>query len=130
MVAVRLSPDGSRIAIVVSGAKASSAQLYVGSIVRGSGQVRIDQMPPVSPEGVVVRDVAWLDSNKLFAIGKIAATGDPRVFTTGVDGSEWTNSDHRQPVARAGQRHHDRPGLGRVGVVGRVRVEAATAPSG
>jgi hypothetical protein len=91
VVAVRISPEGSRIAIVVSGAKASSAQLYVGSIVRGSGQVRVDAMQPVSPEGVVVRDVAWLDSNKLYAIGRIAATGEPRVFTTGVDGTEWTN---------------------------------------
>jgi hypothetical protein len=91
VVAVRLSPDGSRIAIVVSGAKASSAQLYVGSIVRGSGQVRVDAMQPVSPEGVVVRDVAWLDSTKLFAIGAVAATLEPRTFETGVDGTEWTS---------------------------------------
>ncbi|MFN2560967.1 MAG: LpqB family beta-propeller domain-containing protein [Jatrophihabitans sp.] len=91
VVAVRISPDGSRIAIVVSGAKASTAQLYVGSIVRGSGQVRVDAMQPVSPEGVVVRDVAWLDSSKLFAIGAIAATNEPRTFETGVDGTEWTN---------------------------------------
>lgn len=92
VMAVRISPEGSRIAIVVSGAKASSAQLYVGAIVRGSGQVRIDAMQPVSPEGVAVRDVAWLDSNKLYAIGTIAQSGEPRIFTTGVDGTEWTNS--------------------------------------
>lgn len=92
ILAVRLSPDGSRIAIVVSGAKASSAQLYVGSVVRGSDQVRVDAPQPVSPEGVVVKDVAWLDSFKLFAIGSIAATDEPRTFTTGVDGTEWTNT--------------------------------------
>jgi hypothetical protein len=91
VVAVRLSPEGSRIAIVVSGAKASSAQLYVGSIVRGAGQVRVDALQPVSPEGVVVRDVAWLDSFKLFAIGFLSAGHDPRTFETGVDGTEWTN---------------------------------------
>ena len=91
MVAARLSPEGSRIAVVVSGAKASSAQLDVGSIVRASGQVRVDQLLPVSPEGVVVRDVAWLDSFKLFAIGTLSATNEPRTFETGVDGTEWTN---------------------------------------
>jgi hypothetical protein len=91
VVAVRLSPDGSRIAIVVSGANASSAQLYVGSIVRGAGQVRVDTLEPISPEGVVVKDVAWLDSLKLYAIGSLAVSREPRTFETGVDGTEWTN---------------------------------------
>lgn len=91
VVALRLSPEGSRIALVVSGATAQSAQLYVGSIVRGNGQVRVDTLEPISPKGVVVGDVAWLDSQKLFAIGSFAATGEPRIFETGVDGTEWTN---------------------------------------
>jgi hypothetical protein len=91
VVAVRISPEGSRIAMVVSGVKASSAQLYVGSIVRGPGQVRVDTLETISPEGVVVKDVAWLDSLKLFAIGSIESTGDPRTFESGVDGTEWTN---------------------------------------
>jgi hypothetical protein len=92
VLAVRLSPDGSRIAMVVAGASASSAQLYIGSIVRGTGQVRVDTMEPISPEQVVVRDVAWLDSQRLFAIGSISGSNDARTFETGVDGTEWTNS--------------------------------------
>jgi hypothetical protein len=92
VVAVRLSPDGSRIAIVVSGAKPSSKQLYVGTIVRGAGVVRVDTtLSPISPDGVVVTDVGWLDSLKLFAIGWLSPSGDARTFTTGVDGTEWTN---------------------------------------
>ncbi len=77
---------------MVSGAKPSSAQLYVGAIVRGSGQVRVDTtLSPISPDGVVVTDVGWLDSLKLFAIGWLSPSGDARTFTTGVDGTEWTN---------------------------------------
>jgi hypothetical protein len=53
--------------------------------------VRIDTLAPISPEGVVVQDVAWLDSLKLFAIGSLSASGEPRTFESGVDGTEWTN---------------------------------------
>lgn len=91
VLAVRLSPEGVRIAIVVSGA-AGAAQLYVGSIVRGAGQVHLDGLEPISPGGVAVRDVAWLDSSKLFAIGYLVGSQDAKTFETGVDGTEWTNA--------------------------------------
>jgi antitoxin (DNA-binding transcriptional repressor) of toxin-antitoxin stability system len=91
VVAVRLSPEGSRIAIVVSGA-GDTKQLYVGSIVRGAGPVRVDSLDPISPEGVVVNDVAWVDSFKLFGIGYLLGSQDSKTFETGVDGTDWTNS--------------------------------------
>jgi hypothetical protein len=91
IVALRMSPEGSRIAIVVSGANGSK-QLYVGSVVRGAGPVRVDTLDPISPEGVAVTDVAWLDSLKLFAIGYLLGSQDARTFVTGVDGTEWSNS--------------------------------------
>lgn len=91
IVAVRLSPEGSRVAIVVSGA-AGSKQLYIGSIVRGGGQVRVGTLDAISPKGVVVNDVAWLDSFKLFAIGYLAKSLDSRTFEVGVDGTDWTSS--------------------------------------
>jgi hypothetical protein len=90
VIALRLSPEGSRVAIVVSGA-AGSAQLYVGSIVRGAGPVRIGAVEQISPNGVVVKDVAWLDSVRLFAIGYFAGSQDARTFESGIDGTEWTN---------------------------------------
>ena len=89
--ALRFSPDGSRIAIAIAGASGAS-QLFVGAVVRGAGQVHIDGLQPISPVGVVVTDVAWLDSVKLFAIGYLAASQDTRSFETGVDGTDWTNS--------------------------------------
>jgi len=91
VIALRLSPEGGRIAIVVSGAD-GSAQLYVGSIVRGAGRVRLDGLEPISPDGVYVKDVAWLDAAKLFAIGFLTGSQDSRTFEAGVDGTEWTNA--------------------------------------
>lgn len=91
ILALRLSPEGSRIAIVVAGARAASSQLFVGAIVRGAGQVRVDTLDLISPKAVEVTDVAWLDALKLFAIGSFSDTHEAKTFETGVDGSEWTN---------------------------------------
>jgi hypothetical protein len=86
-----MSPEGSRVAIVVAGA-GGAGQLYIGSIVRGAGAVRIDpQWEPISPAGVALVDVAWLDSVRLFAIGYLSGAPDWRTFETGVDGTEWTS---------------------------------------
>jgi hypothetical protein len=92
IVALRLSPDGSRIALVVSGASPGSAQVYVGSVVRGAGQVYVSALTPISPEGAVITDVGWNSPLKLFAIGYLAGSHDARIFSMGVDGSAWTAS--------------------------------------
>lgn len=89
IVALRLSPEGSRIAVVIAGAKGAQ-QLFVGSVVRTAGQVRIDGLQSVSPEGVVINDLAWIGGLKIFAIGYDAATKDARIYETNVDGSFWT----------------------------------------
>ena len=91
IVALRFSPEGSRIAIVIAGANGGT-QLYVGAVVRGAGQVSIGVLEPISPSGVVVTDVAWLEPFRLFAIGYLAGSGDSRTFETGADGTDWTNS--------------------------------------
>lgn len=88
IVALRLSPEGSRIAMVLASSTAAQ-QLFVGAIVRGAGQVRVDTLVPVSPEGTVITDVAWLEPLKLFAIGYDSVSQDAHVYETGVDGSEW-----------------------------------------
>lgn len=96
IVALRFSPEGSRIAIVIAAASGAT-QLYVGAVVRGAGQVRVDLHEPISPVGVVIDDVAWLDAFKLFAIGSLAG-GDPRMFETGADGTDWTNATVNLPA--------------------------------
>ena len=88
--AVRISPDGGRIALVLS--TIESSQLYVGTIVRNSNQVSVDNLEPISPQGIDVTDVAWNDQLKLFVTGRDKISGDPQgqVYEVQCDGSVWT----------------------------------------
>ena len=67
VVAVRISPDGGRVALVLT--TSGSSQIYVGNIVRSANQVSVNDLQPISPQGVDVTDVAWNDQLKLFATG-------------------------------------------------------------
>lgn len=92
IVAVQLSPEGSRVALIV-GQKGSRNQLYVGAVIRTAGQVHVDLSAlPISPQGVSVSDVAWLEPLSLFAVGDLASNREPRIFNTNVDGSFWSDS--------------------------------------
>jgi Lipoprotein LpqB beta-propeller domain/Sporulation and spore germination len=72
--ALRLSPEGSRIAMIVQG-PAGFAQLFVGAVVRtgsGSGDnnsVRIDSAQPIMPPSYHLSDVAWSDDMTLWVVG-------------------------------------------------------------
>jgi dipeptidyl aminopeptidase/acylaminoacyl peptidase len=89
--AVRFSPDGARVALVMTTDGAS--QIWIGSVSRTpqSAQVGVDGLEPISPEGVTVTDVAWNDQLNLFAVGRDTATGVPSVYEVHVDGSLWTS---------------------------------------
>lgn len=88
IVAVRLSPEGSRIVVVVTGN--GTGQLLEGAIVRSAAGVRVDTLAPISPEGVVVQDVAWTDPLRLIGIGYLGSSFDSRIFETSIDGAGWT----------------------------------------
>lgn len=90
--AVRISPDGGRLALVLT-AKDSS-QIYVAYIVRNGNQVGLvglqsSALQPISPQGVAVTDVAWNDQLKLFATGEDTTTGEQQVYELQCDGSIW-----------------------------------------
>lgn len=88
VVAVRISPDGGRVALVLK--TPDSSQIYIGTIVRNSNQVSVDNLQPISPQGVIVTDVAWNDELKLFATGGDTITGEHQVYEVQCDGSAWT----------------------------------------
>lgn len=94
--AVQVSPEGARVALVVSASPVSSratgttSQIWVGTVVRTGARVRVADATPISPRGVHVNDVAWYDADKLFAIGSYVATGNFATFEVQVDGSLWT----------------------------------------
>jgi hypothetical protein len=90
--ALRFSPEGARVAMVLTDEDGVHSQIWLGLVVRTSNpaQVRVDSLEPISPQGVAVTDVAWNDRLKLFTIGRDLATGDPGVYEVQVDGSLWT----------------------------------------
>jgi dipeptidyl aminopeptidase/acylaminoacyl peptidase len=84
--AVRFSPEGTRIALVLK--TDDGSQIWIGSVSRNaqSGQVAVEDLEPISPQGISITDVAWNDHLNLFAIGR-----DPgNVYEVHVDGSLWT----------------------------------------
>ncbi|MGI8761924.1 MAG: LpqB family beta-propeller domain-containing protein [Jatrophihabitantaceae bacterium] len=90
LTAIRLSPEGSRVAIVIT-AVDGTAQIWVGAVVRAGGTVRVSNLAPISPQGVAITDVAWNDALTLFAIGREISTGEPSVYEVQSDGSRWTS---------------------------------------
>jgi hypothetical protein len=88
--AVRVSPDGARIALVFATGE-HNGQLYVGAIVRGSGPPRIGALDQVNPRGTTVADVGWLSPLRLFAIGHIGSSLDSYSFDSDIDGTDWQN---------------------------------------
>ena len=88
IVAVRLSPEGSRVAIVLSAN--GTSQIWVGDVVRNGTNARVVNLAPISPEAVLIRDVAWNDQFKLFAIGVDRLTAGWGLWELQSDGSVWT----------------------------------------
>lgn len=87
--AIRFSPEGSRVALVLSNPD-GTGQVWVGSIVRSQSQVRIDGLEQVTPNGIVTRDVAWNDPLKLWVVGRNLASGDVNVYEVQIDGALLT----------------------------------------
>jgi hypothetical protein len=90
ILALRVSPDGGRVALVVS--QKGTTQVYIGTIARVGAQVYVDAVAPITPIGIDIDDVAWNDELKLFCIGTAANSGEEQLIEVQVDGSLWSTS--------------------------------------
>ncbi len=84
--AVRFSPDGVRIALIVS-TPDGNTQVWVGSVVRSGNSVSVEGLEPVTPEGVTMVDVGWNGPLTLIAVGRVGTTDDGSLYSLRVDGS-------------------------------------------
>ncbi|HTZ44030.1 MAG TPA: hypothetical protein VMB79_09215 [Jatrophihabitans sp.] len=85
VVALRISSDGERIAIVLRGAEGGGSA-WVGSVVTSGSDVRIDSLEPITPPSLAVTDLAWADPTKLLLVA--AAPGaEARMWQVFSDGS-------------------------------------------
>jgi Lipoprotein LpqB beta-propeller domain len=83
--AVRFSPDGTRIALVMGGA-GRVAQCAVGTVDRNGSNVRIDNLVLVTPSRMTVTDAAWYDGTTLYVTGRTDPS-DYGVWSLQSDGS-------------------------------------------
>ena len=59
-------------------------------MVRNGNDVRVENLAPITPQAVSIRDVAWNDQFKLFAIGTDRLLGTWGLWEVQSDGSLWT----------------------------------------
>jgi Lipoprotein LpqB beta-propeller domain len=81
---VRVSPDGSRVALVI--AQGDVSTLWVGGIDTTSSGPQVTGLRPVTRTDLTVRDAGWSDGSTLVYIGT-SANGRLGVWTVLVDGS-------------------------------------------
>ena len=86
--AVRLSPDGTRIALVIGGA-GGVVQCVVGTVERNGSNVSIDNLVLVTPADLKVTDAAWNDGTTLYVTGT-DASGGYGVWSVLSDGSAFS----------------------------------------
>jgi len=80
----RLSPDGVRAAVVVSGA--DGGELLVGTVVRSDDQVALRDLRSVAPALSQVVDVAWRNAGSLVVLAGDAAEDSTVPYSVSVDG--------------------------------------------
>jgi hypothetical protein len=84
---VRVSPDGSRIALVI--AQGAASRLWVGGINPAASGQQVTDLRPVTGTDVTVRDAGWSDGSTLVYVGT-SGNGRLGVWTVLVDGSNAT----------------------------------------
>ena len=83
--ALRLSPDGVRAAVVVTGPDGPA--FHVGTVVRaGDGSVALRDLRDIAPSLSQVADVAWRDSDTLLVLAGGAEEDRIVPYEVGVDG--------------------------------------------
>jgi hypothetical protein len=96
VVALQFSPDGTRIALVVTAPATSSSgptsELWVGAVVRSGTQPSVNGLKQITPPSVHVTDVAWNDATTLYVVGTDPTPGE-WIWDVQSDGSSWNKRD-------------------------------------
>jgi hypothetical protein len=88
---LQLSPEGSRLAMVITSAEAATgSQIWVGAVQRSGSGAIVSNLAPITRLTYVMSRVVWGDATTLLGIGGLA--GQPRaVYKLGVDGSNFVS---------------------------------------
>lgn len=89
--AVRLSPDGDRVALVIRGPN-GLGNAWVGSVVSTASDVRVDSLEQLTPPALAVTDLAWADAASLMLVAAEPGA-EPRVWPFYSDGAQRGDGD-------------------------------------
>lgn len=91
VIALRFSPEGARIALVLRAADGSSTA-WIGQVLRTAVTVQIEDLRQITPASWTVSDIAWADAVRLRAIAVVAGSTGFQIWSLRADGSDPRNS--------------------------------------
>ena len=91
VVAVRFSPEGARVALVLRGADGSSSA-WIGQVLRAADSVQVVDLRQITPLTWHVTDVAWADAVRLRVIDNAPGSADFSIWSLRADGSDARDS--------------------------------------
>jgi hypothetical protein len=88
VVALRVAPDGQRVAIASTGLSGHDPRVDVAGVVRSSNGMpeRLAEPVEVGPALTLVRDLVWVDQTRLAVLGRINSASPVRAWTAEVGG--------------------------------------------
>jgi len=89
--AVRLSPDGDRVALVIRGPN-GIGNAWVGSVISTTSPVRVDSLEQLTPPALAVTDLAWADAASLMLVAAEPGA-EARVWPFYSDGAQRGDED-------------------------------------
>jgi hypothetical protein len=85
--ALRLAPDGIRVAMIVRSGRVS--QVQIGAVARGSGTAAIGQLVPIGPGITNAAALSWYDPDNLIVLADPGTAG-ARLYRVPVNGGQPT----------------------------------------
>ena len=91
VVALRFSPEGARVALVLRAVDGSSSA-WIGQVLRTSRSVQVEDLRQITPATWNVTDVAWADAVRLRVIDDTADSDSFQIWSLRADGSDARTS--------------------------------------
>ncbi|TQJ51682.1 LpqB family beta-propeller domain-containing protein [Phycicoccus sp. SLBN-51] len=103
ILAVRLSPDGQRAAVVSADAAGAKPRIDVAGVVRSANGTPESLAEPVAlaPSLTLVRDLVWIDETRVALLGRMASTSPVRVWISQVGGRTTAAEASDVPAAQS-----------------------------
>jgi hypothetical protein len=98
--AVRFSPDGTRVALVLEGVgSGASSSAWLGTVVRSGSAVSVAGLRQFTPPSWYVRDIAWTDALGLKVIDNAPNAFQFKIWSVHCDGSAAEEISSDLPAA-------------------------------